>query len=177
MSRIGRTPVNIPEKVDVTLDGHTLTVKGPKGSITQELNPNIEIEVKDNEIICTRPSDSKQMKAYHGLVRSLINNMVEGVTNGYSKTLEINGVGYRAAKQGNKLVLNIGFSHPVEIEDPEGITTRVDGTTTVVVEGIDKQGVGQHAAIIRMKRPPEPYKGHGIKYSDEVIHRKVGKTG
>ena len=177
MSRIGKAPVNIPEKVDITLDGNTITVKGPKGSLTRELHPNINVEIKDNQIICTRPNDTKENKSLHGLTRALINNMVTGVVDGYSKELEINGVGYRAQKQGKKLVLSIGYSHPVEIIDPDGIETKVDGTTKVIVEGINKEAVGQHAAIIRAKRPPEPYKGHGIKYADEHIRRKEGKTG
>ena len=177
MSRIGKAPVDIPEKVEVGLDGLTITVKGPKGTLTRELHPNINVEIKDNQVICTRPNDSKENKALHGLTRALINNMVEGVVNGYSKTLELDGVGYRAAKQGKKLVLNIGYSHPVEIEDPDGIETKIDGPTKIIIEGINKELVGQHAANIRAKRPPEPYKGHGIKYSTERIRRKVGKTG
>lgn len=177
MSRVGRAPITIPAGVEIKQDGDHITIKGPKGQLERDLHPNIKVEVVDNEIICTRPNDNKMNRSLHGLTRALINNMVVGVTNGFSKTLEISGVGYRAQKQGNKLVLNIGYSHPVEIEDPEGVETKVDGTTKVIVEGINKEKVGQHAAIIRSKRPPEPYKGHGIKYSDERIRRKVGKTG
>lgn len=177
MSRIGKAPVVIPAGVEIKQDGHTLTVTGPKGTLTRAFHPNMSVEVKDNEIIVTRPDDQKENRALHGLTRALIHNMVEGVTKGFSKTLEISGVGYRAEKKGNKLVLNIGYSHPVEIEDPEGIQTKTDGPTKVVVEGISKEAVGAHAANIRAKRAPEPYKGHGIKYSDEHIRRKVGKTG
>lgn len=177
MSRVGRAPIDIPEKVDVTIDGNTVTVKGPKGTLVREIHPNIEVVIEENQILCKRPDDKKENRALHGLSRALINNMVEGVTKGYTKTLELSGVGYRAEKRGDKLVLNIGYSHPVELVDPEGVETRIDGPTKVIVEGINKEDVGQHAAIIRSKRPPEPYKGHGIKYSDEVIRRKVGKTG
>lgn len=176
MSRIGKAPVVIPEGVTVTEDNNTITVKGPRGTLEMDYSPNMTVEIEDNQVLVSRPNDAKQNRALHGLTRALINNMVEGVTKGFSKTLEINGVGYRALKKGNTLVLNIGYSHPVEIEDPEGIETKVDGPTKVIIEGNDKQAVGQHAANIRAKRPPEPYKGHGIKYSDEHIRRKVGKT-
>lgn len=177
MSRIGKAPIPIPAGVEVKQDGDHITIKGPKGQLERDLHPNITVEVIENEIVCTRPDDSKQNRSLHGLTRALINNMVQGVTQGFSKTLEIDGVGYRAQKNGKVLTLNIGFSHPVEIEDPEGVETKIESPTRVIVEGIDKESVGQHAANIRAKRPPEPYKGHGIKYSDERIRRKVGKTG
>ena len=177
MSRIGRLPVAIPAGVTVTIaENNKVTVKGPKGELTREFVPEMTIEEKEGHIVVTRPNDLKRNKALHGLTRSLINNMVTGVSNGYEKTLEINGVGYRAAKQGKKLVLTLGYSHPVEMEDPDGVETTVDGNK-IVVKGIDKEKVGQYAAEIREKRKPEPYKGRGIKYSDEVIRRKVGKTG
>ena len=177
MSRIGRLPVAIPAGVTVTIaENNKVTVKGPKGELTREFVPEMTIEEKEGHIVVTRPNDLKRNKALHGLTRSLINNMVTGVSNGYEKTLEINGVGYRAAKQGKKLVLTLGYSHPVEMEDPDGVETTVDGNK-IVVKGIDKEKVGQYAAEIREKRKPEPYKGKGIKYADEVIRRKVGKTG
>ena len=177
MSRIGKLPVAIPAGVDVKLEeGNVITVKGPKGTLTRKLVDDLEIKVEGAEIVVTRPSDLKRYKSLHGLTRTLIANMVEGVTNGYSKVLEINGVGYRAAKAGNKLTLTLGYSHPVEMVDPEGITTTVDGNK-ITVSGIDKEKVGQFAAEIRTKRPPEPYKGKGIKYTTETIRRKVGKTG
>ena len=177
MSRIGRLPVTVPAgvTVDITEKNH-VTVKGPKGTLEQALPQEMEIKLEDGADLVTRPSDVKKMKSLHGLTRSLIQNMVTGVTEGYKKELEVNGVGYRAAKQGKKLVLNLGFSHPVEMEDPEGLEVKVDGNK-ITVEGIDKQRVGQYAAEIRDKRRPEPYKGKGIKYVDEVIRRKVGKTG
>ena len=177
MSRIGRLPVAIPAGVTVTIaENNKVTVKGPKGELTREFVPEMTIEEKEGHIVVTRPNDLKRNKALHGLTRSLINNMVTGVSNGYEKTLEINGVGYRAAKQGKKLVLTLGYSHPVEMEDPDGVETTVDGNK-IVVKGIDEEKVGQYAAEIREKRKPEPYKGKGIKYSDETIRRKVGKTG
>ena len=177
MSRIGRLPVAIPAGVTVTIaENNKVTVKGPKGELTREFVPEMTIEEKEGHIVVTRPNDLKRNKALHGLTRSLINNMVTGVSNGYEKTLAINGVGYRAAKQGKKLVLTLGYSHPVEMEDPAGVETVVDGNK-IIVKGIDKEKVGQYAAEIREKRKPEPYKGKGIKYSDEVIRRKVGKTG
>jgi len=177
MSRIGRLPVVIPAGVTVDLaEDNTLTVKGPKGELKQKFDPQMGIEVKDGQIEVTRPNDTKRNKAFHGLTRALIHNMVVGVTEGYTKTLEINGVGYRATKQGKKLVLSLGYSHPVEMEDPEGLESKVDGNK-IIVSGISKEKVGQYAAEIRTKRPPEPYKGKGIKYADEVIRRKVGKTG
>ena len=177
MSRIGRQPVVIPAGVTVTVaDGNKVTVKGPKGTLERVLAPEMDIKVENDTVVVTRPNDLKKMKSLHGLTRTLINNMVTGVSNGFSKDLEVNGVGYRAAKQGKKLVLNLGYSHVVEMTDPEGIETVVDGNK-ITVKGIDKEQVGQFAAEIRDKRRPEPYKGKGIKYADEVIRRKVGKTG
>lgn len=177
MSRIGKLPVTIPAGVEVKLEaGNVITVKGPKGTLTRKLVDEMDIKVEGTEITVTRPNDLKRNKQLHGLTRTLIFNMVEGVTNGYSKQLEINGVGYRAAKAGKKLTLTLGYSHPVEMEDPEGIETKVEGNK-ITVSGIDKEKVGQFAAEIRSKRAPEPYKGKGIKYTTETIRRKVGKTG
>jgi large subunit ribosomal protein L6 len=177
MSRIGKMPVVIPQGVTVDIQpGNVVTVKGPKGELKAELDREMTLEQKDNEIIVTRPDDLKRHKALHGLTRALLHNMVVGVTDGFTKTLEINGVGYRAQKQGKKLVLSLGYSHPIEMEDPEGLESIVDGNK-IIIKGIDKQAVGQYAANIREKRAPEPYKGKGIKYSDEIIRRKVGKTG
>ena len=177
MSRIGRMPIAIPAGVTVEIaENNKVTVKGPKGTLTRVLVPEMEIKVEGAEITVTRPNDLKRMKSLHGLTRTLINNMVVGVTAGYEKKLEVNGVGYRAAKAGKKLTLSLGFSHPVEMEDPEGIESTVEGNV-ITVKGIDKEKVGQDAAEIRDKRRPEPYKGKGIKYADEVIRRKVGKTG
>ena len=177
MSRIGRQPVVIPAGVTVTVaDGNKITVKGPKGTLERVLAPEMDIKVENDTVVVTRPNDLKKMKSLHGLTRTLINNMVTGVSQGFTKELEVNGVGYRAAKQGNKLVLNLGYSHVVEMIDPEGIETAVDGNK-IIVKGINKEKVGQFAAEIRDKRRPEPYKGKGIKYVDEVIRRKVGKTG
>ncbi|MCR5291880.1 MAG: 50S ribosomal protein L6 [Eubacterium sp.] len=177
MSRIGRMPIAIPAGVTVTIaENNKVTVKGPKGELERVLPAEMEITQEGAEIVVKRPNDLKKMKSLHGLTRTLINNMVVGVTNGYTKTLEVNGVGYRAAKQGKKLVLNLGYSHPVEMEDPEGLSTTVEGDK-IIVSGIDKEKVGQYAAEIRSTRAPEPYKGKGIKYDYEVIRRKVGKTG
>ncbi len=177
MSRIGRMPVAIPAGVTVDIkEGNEVTVKGAKGTLTRTFDSALTIEVKDNEIIVTRPNDLKRNKALHGLTRALLNNMVIGVSEGFTKTLEVNGVGYRANKQGKKLVLSLGYSHPVEMEDPEGIESKVEGNK-IVISGISKEAVGQYAAEIRSKRAPEPYKGKGIKYIDEIIRRKVGKTG
>ena len=174
MSRIGRMPIAIPAGVTVTIaENNKVTVKGPKGTLPVEM----DIKEEDGHIVVTRPNDLKRMKSLHGLTRTLINNMVVGVTNGYEKVLEINGVGYRASKQGKKLTLNLGYSHPVEMEDPEGLETVLEGQNKITVKGIDKEKVGQYAAEIRDKRRPEPYKGKGIKYADETIRRKVGKTG
>ena len=178
MSRIGRMPIAIPAGVTVDIaENNKVTVKGPKGTLERVLVPEMEITKEGEEIHVKRPNDLKRMKSLHGLTRTLINNMVIGVTNGYEKVLEINGVGYRAQKQGKKLTLSLGYSHPVEMEDPEGIETVVDGQNKITVKGIDKEKVGQYAAEIRDKRRPEPYKGKGIKYADETIRRKVGKTG
>lgn len=178
MSRIGKQPVLVPAGVTVTLeDGNVLTVKGPKGDLTRKLVEDMIIDIEANQIVVSRPSDLKRNKERHGLTRTLIFNMVNGVTNGYSKLLEINGTGYRAAKSGNKLTLSLGYSHPVEMIDPDGVTSTVEGNNKITVSGIDKEKVGQFAAEIRAKRPPEPYKGKGIKYSDERIRRKAGKTG
>ena len=178
MSRIGRLPVAIPEGVTVEIaENNKVTVTGPKGTLVRELPVEMEIKKEDNTIVVTRPNDLKKMKSLHGLTRTLINNMVVGVTEGYQKVLEVNGVGYRAAKSGKTLTLNLGYSHPVEMEDPEGVESTVEGQNKIIVKGIDKEKVGQYAAEIRDKRRPEPYKGKGIKYADEVIRRKVGKTG
>jgi large subunit ribosomal protein L6 len=178
MSRIGRLPVAIPAGVTVEIaENNVVTVTGPKGTLTKELAPEMEIKKEDDTIVVTRPNDLKRMKSLHGLTRTLINNMVIGVSNGYEKVLEINGVGYRAAKQGKTLTLSLGYSHPVVMEDPEGIESVLEGQNKITVKGIDKEKVGQYAAEIRDKRRPEPYKGKGIKYADEVIRRKVGKTG
>ena len=177
MSRIGRMPIAIPAGVTVTIaENNVVSVKGPKGELVRELPVEMEIKEEEGKIIVTRPNDLKRMKSLHGLTRTLIANMITGVTAGYEKKLEINGVGYRASKAGKKLTLNLGYSHPVEMEDPEGIDSTVEGNV-ITVKGIDKEKVGQFAAEIRSKREPEPYKGKGIKYADEVIRRKVGKTG
>ena len=177
MSRIGRMPIAVPAGVTVEIaENNHVTVKGPKGTLERVLPAEMEIKVEGSEITVARPNDLKKMKSLHGLTRTLINNMVVGVTEGYKKVLEVNGVGYRAAKSGNKLTLSLGYSHPVEMTDPEGIESTVDGNK-IIVSGIDKEKVGQYAAEIRDKRRPEPYKGKGIKYADEVIRRKVGKTG
>ena len=178
MSRIGRMPIAIPAGVTVDIaENNQVTVKGPKGTLERVLPAEMTITKEGDEIKVTRPNDLKKMKSLHGLTRTLINNMVIGVTEGYEKKLEVNGVGYRAAKQGKKLTLSLGYSHPVEMEDPEGIEVTVDGQNLIIVKGIDKEKVGKYAAENREKRAPEPYKGKGIKYSDEVIRRKVGKTG
>ena len=177
MSRIGRNPIQIPAGVTVTVADSKVTVKGPKGELFLNASPRMSLEVKDNVLTVTRPSDEKEDRAAHGLTRTLINNMIVGVTAGYSKTLEINGVGYKAEKQGAKLVLNLGYSHTVIFEEGDGITFATPNNTTVVVTGIDKQKVGEMAAKIRAKRPPEPYLGKGIKYAGEHIRRKAGKAG
>lgn len=178
MSRIGIKPVNIPAKVEVSIDKNNYAVvKGPKGQVEQQLPKAMKVEVEGSVINVLRPNDEKENRSLHGLTRTLINNMVLGVTEGFEKSLEIVGVGYRAQKQGKKLVLNLGFSHPVEMEDPKGIETAVDGTNKIIVKGIDKQQVGNYAAVIRDWRRPEPYKGKGIKYTGEVVRRKAGKTG
>jgi len=178
MSRIGKHPVEIPAGVEVKVeDGNKVTVKGPKGTLEKVLPEEMDIKVEGNEVIVKRPNDLKKMKSLHGLTRTLIHNMVVGVTKGYEKVLEVNGVGYRAQKQGKKLILSLGYSHPVEMEDPEGLESVLEGQNKITIKGIDKEKVGQYAAEIRDKRRPEPYKGKGIKYADEVIRRKVGKTG
>ena len=177
MSRIGRLPVVVPAGVTVEVkENNYVVVKGSKGTLERNLPVEMDIKVEDGQVVVTRPNDLKKMKALHGLTRTLIHNMVVGVSEGYQKVLEVNGVGYRAQKQGQKLVLSLGYSHPVEMEDPEGLETTVDGNK-ITVKGISKEKVGQYAAEIREKRRPEPYKGKGIKYADEVIRRKVGKTG
>ena len=177
MSRIGRMPIAIPAGVTVEVaENNKVTVKGPKGTLERVLAPEMNIAIEGEEVVVTRPNDLKRMKSLHGLTRTLINNMVVGVSTGYEKKLEVNGVDYKAAKAGKKLTLSLGYSHPVEMEDPEGLESVVEGNT-ITVKGIDKEKVGQYAAEIRSKREPEPYKGKGVKYVDEVIRRKVGKTG
>jgi len=176
MSRIGNQPIAIPADVTITMAGNVVTVKGPKGTLTREFDSAMNIAIEDQNVLVTRPNDLKRNKSLHGLTRTLLSNMVEGTTNGFTKVLELNGVGYRAQKQGNKLVLSLGYSHPVEMDDPEGVDSVVEGNK-ITISGISKEHVGQYAAEIRVKRPPEPYKGKGIKYIDEVIRRKEGKTG
>ena len=178
MSRIGRAPIAIPAGVEIKVeDNNVVTVKGAKGTLTQKFNNNMTIAVEGNEIKVSRPNDAKENRALHGLTRTLINNMIVGVTEGYKKELDVNGVGYRVAKEGNKLVMNLGFSHQVIMEEKEGISIEVPNPNKIIILGSDKQAVGQFAAEVREKRPPEPYKGKGIKYVDEVIRRKAGKTG
>lgn len=177
MSRIGRAPITVPAGVEVKIDGSHVTVKGPKGTLAQSFNPNIEIKVEGTEILVTRPNDEKENRSLHGLTRTLINNMVVGVTQGYSKELQIEGTGYRAAKEGKKLVMNLGFSHQVFFEDNDDITIEVPSPNRVIISGIDKQKVGQFAAEVREKRPPEPYKGKGIRYAGEYVRRLAGKAG
>lgn len=177
MSRIGNKPITIPAGVKVELNGQNVTVTGPKGTLSMEINKVISAQVEGNTLTVTRPNEEKETKALHGLTRSLLNNMVVGVETGFKKQLEINGVGYRAAKQGKELVMNLGYSHQVRVAEVDGITIDVPNANTIIVSGADKQKVGQMAAEIRMKRPPEPYKGKGIKYADEVIQRKEGKAG
>lgn len=177
MSRIGRAPIAIPKGVEVNLDGKTIQVKGPKGQLTRDLHPAINVAIEGEEILVTRPSEAKEHRALHGLTRTLVFNMVEGVTNGFTKGLDLAGVGYRAAKQGNKLVLTVGYSQPVEMEPDAGLEVEVPSPNKIIVKGISKELVGAFAAKVRAVRPPEPYKGKGIKYEDEIIRRKVGKTG
>ncbi len=177
MSRIGRKPITLPAGVEFKQEGNVVTVKGPKGTLTQKINPIISVEQTGSEILVTRPNDEKEARSLHGLTRTLINNMVVGVTEGYSKTLEVNGVGYRVQKQGSNLVMNLGFSHQVIVSEIPGITIEAPGPNQIVISGADKQLVGQFAAEVREKRPPEPYKGKGIKYADEHIRRKEGKAG
>ena len=177
MSRIGNKPITVPDGVEVKIDGHKITVKGPKGTLEREVHKNISLEMKDNQIIVTRKNDEPLNRSLHGLTRTLINNMIIGVKDEFSRELQINGVGYRVAKQGKDLNLTLGYSHPVIFEAPEGITFDVPNPNTIIVKGIDKELVGQTAAVIRTKRPPEVYRGKGIKYAEEVIRRKEGKTG
>ena len=177
MSRIGKAPITVPAGVEVKIDGHEVTVKGPKGTLTQSFNPNMDIKLEGTEIHVSRPDDEKQNRSLHGLTRTLINNMVIGVTQGYSKELQIEGTGYRAAKEGKKLVMNLGFSHQVFFEDTDDITIEVPAPNRVIISGIDKQKVGQFAAEVREKRPPEPYKGKGIRYAGEHVRRLAGKAG
>lgn len=177
MSRIGKKPIAIPAGVDVKIDGNVVTVKGAKSSLNYTVVGGINVEVKEGEVIVTRINDEKENRALHGLTRTMIANMIEGVTNGYKKQLEIQGVGYRAAKQGKDLVMNLGFSHQVVVSEVEGITIEVPDANTIIISGPDKQQVGQFAAEVRKKRPPEPYKGKGIRYADEVVKRKEGKAG
>lgn len=178
MSRIGLKPINLPSGVEIKIDANNFVeVKGPKGQLSQQIDKDMEIKIEDGVLTVARPTENKRHKSLHGLTRTLISNMVVGVTEGYTKTLDIIGTGYRAAKQGNKLVLTLGFSHPVEMEDPAGIEVEVPAPNKILVNGIDKQQVGNYASKIRDWRRPEPYKGKGVKYSDEVIRRKVGKTG
>ena len=177
MSRIGRAPITVPAGVEVTINGSTVTAKGPKGTLTKTMHSNIAIAMEGNVITVTRPNDAKENRALHGLTRTLIANMVEGVANGYKKELEINGIGYRAEKKGNDLFMKIGFSHDILMAPPAGVTVEVPAPNKVIISGADKQVVGQFAAEVREKRPPEPYKGKGIKYVDEYIRRKEGKAG
>ncbi len=177
MSRIGNKPITVPDSVEVKLEGNKVTVKGPKGTLEKEMHPNMKIELNDKVITVVRPDDQPFNRSIHGLTRTLINNMIQGVLNEYTRELEINGVGYRAAKQGNKLVLTLGYSHPVEMVEPEGIKYEVPSPNQIIVRGIDKELVGEMAAVIRTKRPPEVYRGKGIKYAEEHIRRKEGKTG
>jgi large subunit ribosomal protein L6 len=177
MSRIGRLPITVPSGVDVTIDGREVTVKGPKGSLSRSLHPDITVSREDGTIVVTRPTEQKTHKQLHGLTRTLVNNMVVGVTDGYRKGLEITGVGYRASKVGEKLQLNLGYSHPIEIEPPSGITFELENPTRLAVIGIDKELVGQIAAQVRSTRKPEPYKGKGVRYAGEQVRRKAGKAG
>ncbi len=177
MSRTGRKPIPVPKQVDVKVDGRVIAVKGPMGQLSRELPPDMHVEQEDGWVFVKRPSDSPQHRALHGLTRTLIDNMVKGVTEGYSRNLELVGVGYRAALQGKKLVLNIGFSHPVVFDPGDNLEIEVPSATKIVVKGIDKQQVGNLAAVIRKTYPPEPYKGKGIRYENEIVRRKVGKAG
>lgn len=178
MSRIGLKVIELPKEVEFKIDEKNLvTVKGPKGELTQQIHQDITVKAEDNTILVERPTDNKKHKSLHGLSRSLVANMVEGVVKGYEKKLQLVGVGYRANKQGNKLVLSLGYSHPIEMEDPEGVVTEVPSQTEIIIKGINKQAVGNYAAKIRELRKPEPYKGKGVKYADEIIRRKEGKTG
>ena len=177
MSRVGNLPVPVPEGVKCEIKGAHLKVTGPKGTLERDCRPEMKIEIRDGAIVVTRPSEKKEDRAFHGMTRALINNMVVGVSQGYEKVLQVEGVGYRVSKQGNNLNLVLGYSHPISVAPPEGIAFEVDGTQTIKVQGIDKQAVGQVAADIRALRKPEPYKGKGVRYADEHIRRKVGKAG
>ena len=177
MSRIGNKPITVPEGVEIKIDGQKVTVKGPKGSLEKEFHKNMKINLEGNVITVVRPDNEPSNRSLHGLTRTLLNNMIEGTTKGFERKLEVNGVGYRASKKGNNLLLNLGYSHPVEMDPPEGITFDVPDANHITVRGIDKEVVGQTAAVIRTKRPPEVYRGKGIKYAEEVIRRKEGKTG
>ena len=177
MSRIGRMPITIPAGVDIKIDGNVVTVKGPKGTLTQEIHHDMIVEKEGSELLVKRPTEQKEHKSLHGLTRSLLNNMVVGVTEGFKKELEVNGVGYRVQKQGTNLVMNLGFSHQVIVPETDEIKIEVPAPNKIIINGIDKQKVGQFAAEVREKRPPEPYKGKGIKYIDEIVRRKEGKTG
>jgi large subunit ribosomal protein L6 len=177
MSRIGKAPIPLPQGVEVKVDGDEVRVKGPKGELTQRIRPEAAVTIEDGQLVVTRQSDSKQHRAYHGLTRALVANMVEGVSTGFQKSLEIVGVGYRAEKRGDGVVLNVGYSHEVKYPEPAGITITTPAPTRIVIEGIDKQKVGQVAAELRSVRPPEPYKGKGIRYQGEQVRRKAGKTG
>ena len=177
MSRIGNKPITVPANVEVKIEGQKVTVKGPKGTLERYVHENMKLELNGNVLTVSRPDDEPKNRSLHGLTRTLINNMIEGTVNGFERKLEINGVGYRAQKKGNNLLLNLGYSHPVEMEAPAGITFDVPSQTEIIVKGIDKELVGQTAAVIRTKRPPEVYRGKGIKYAEEVIRRKEGKAG
>lgn len=177
MSRIGIKPIEMKDGVTVTKDGNTVTVKGPKGELKKDIHPDMIVNINEKEITVERPSDSKEHRSLHGTTRSIINNMIEGVTKGFEKALELSGVGYRASKSGQKLVVNVGYSHPVEFEPEKGIEIEVPSNTRIVVKGIDKERVGAFASNIRAVRPPEPYKGKGIRYENEYVRRKEGKTG
>ena len=177
MSRIGKKPIAVPSGVEVKIDGSHITVKGPKGTLEKDIRPEMTASMENGQIVISRPNDESEMKALHGLTRTLINNMVIGVSEGFKKELDVNGVGYRCEKKGNQLVMRLGFSHEVFVDEIPGITIEVPNPNKIIIKGIDKQAVGQFAAEVRSKRPPEPYKGKGIKYTTEVIRRKVGKTG
>ena len=176
MSRIGRKPINIPAGVDVKIDGNVVTIKGPKGTLSQDIHPNIKVTIEDSVMNVTRPNDDKENRSLHGLTRTLLSNMVEGVTKGFSKELEVNGVGYRVQKQGKNLVMNLGYSHQVTMSETDDIQIEVQGTNKIIIHGADKQKVGQFAAEVREKRPPEPYKGKGIRYEGEYVKRKSSKS-
>ena len=177
MSRIGNKPITVPEGVEIKIDGQKITVKGPKGTLEKEFHKNMKINLEGNVLTVVRPDDQPENRSLHGLTRTLLNNMIEGTLNGFERKLEVNGVGYRASKKGNNLLLNLGYSHPVEVEAPEGITFDVPNQNEIIVKGMDKEVVGQTAAVIRTKRPPEVYRGKGIKYAEETIRRKEGKAG